>query len=325
MGYITKYGSFWGMLPQTSGRIFWVAPAASYTVEGRTYSASDDNDGLSPERAFLTTDYAVGRTTASVGDVIVLLPGAHTGTATITVDVAGITICGIPGSTPLPGGRSNSGGPLNRSSITNTGTAGRIFTITADDVEIAYLDLQPTVAGGVGAYISMAADRTYIHDCSIIMDGTAADTTYGIWYFDDVTGVNQRGRIRNCYFQSGTVSTSGANGPAIIAGGSVRGLTVENCTFELLGTAAWADAILSTGITNELTIRDCDFITPTVSTTVMTDAIDVTLATTNGGCKVFRCYFMEGTDAFEATATLDVVAAECYLANSTGSILAASA
>lgn len=325
MGYITKYGSFWGMLPQTSGRLFWVAPAASYTVEGRTYTASDDNDGLSPERAFLTTDYAIGQTTASVGDVIVLLPGSHTGTATITVDVAGITITGIPGSTPLPGARSNGGGPLNRSSITNTGTAGRIFSVTADDVEIAYLDLQPTVAGGVGVYISMAADRTYVHDCSIIMDGTAAVTTYGIWYYDDVTGVNQRGRIRNCYFQSGTATTSGANGPAIIAGGSVRGLVIEQCTFELMGTAAWADAILSTGITNELTIRDCDFIQPTNATTVMTDAIDVTLATTGGGCKVFRCYFTEGTDAFQSTATDDCIAAECYMSGTTGGVLASNA
>ena len=102
MGYLTKYGSYWGMLPQTSGRIFWVAPAASYTVEGRTYIGSDGNDGLSPERALLTTDYAIGQTTANVGDVIVLLPGAHTGTATITVDVAGITICVIPPNTSFP-------------------------------------------------------------------------------------------------------------------------------------------------------------------------------------------------------------------------------
>src|SRR3990167_3268831 len=100
MGYITKVGSFWGMVPQTSGRVFWVAPAASYTVEGRSYSASDGNDGLSPERAFLTVDYAVGQCTANVGDVIVMLNGAHSVSATIAVDVAGITITGIPRGAP---------------------------------------------------------------------------------------------------------------------------------------------------------------------------------------------------------------------------------
>src|SRR3989304_551054 len=82
MAYITKFGGFWGMLPQTSGRIFWVAPSATYTVEGRTYAASDGNDGLSPERAFRTVDYAVGQTTANVGDVLVLLPGSHSVSAT---------------------------------------------------------------------------------------------------------------------------------------------------------------------------------------------------------------------------------------------------
>ena len=325
MGYITKYGSFWGMLPQTAGRIFWVAPADDYTVEGRSYSASDGNDGLSPERAFRTVDYGHNQMTASVGDILVLLPGAHTSTATVALDVAGVTIVGIPGGAHEHGSRSSSSGPLNKSSITNTGTAGIIFTVTAADVEVAYLDIEPTAAGGRGFSVTLAGARLYVHDCNIIMDGTASVTTYGIHYPDDVTGVNARPWIRNCYFASGTISTSGANGPAILFAGTVRGAIIENCTFELLGTAAWADAILNTGITNEMTVRDCDFITPTVTTTVMTDAIDCTLASTNGGTKVFRCYFMEGSDAFEATVTLDIVAAECYLANSTGSILAASA
>ena len=44
MSFINKYGSYWGFIPQTSGQIFWVAPSASYTIEGRTYSASNDND-----------------------------------------------------------------------------------------------------------------------------------------------------------------------------------------------------------------------------------------------------------------------------------------
>ena len=105
MGYLTKYGTFWGMVPQTTGRIFWVAPSASYTVEGRTYAASDNNDGLSPERALRTLDRAfdTGYATANVGDVIVLLPGSHSWTATTTVDIAGVTITGMPGG-PVPFG-----------------------------------------------------------------------------------------------------------------------------------------------------------------------------------------------------------------------------
>mgnify|MGYP001560571141 CR=1 FL=1 len=317
MGYTTKYGGFWGLLPQTAGRIFWVAASASYQVSGTTYTASDSNDGLAPERAFLTTDYAVGQCTANVGDVIVLLHGVHDDVAAVAVDVAGITITGIPGSTPVNGGRGGGIRPLNRSSITNTATAGIIFTVTVADVEFAYLDIEPTSAGGRGFRFSQAASRAYIHDCNIIMDATASTTTYGIHYYDDVTGVNSRGVIRNCYFVSGTTTTSGANGPAILAGGSIRGMLIEQCTFELLGTAAWADCILSTGITNELTIRDCDFLTPAGVTTVMTGAIDVTLATTEGACKVLRCYFSQGSDAFQMSATGDLHASDCYVLTST--------
>lgn len=325
MGYITKYGSFWGLLPQTAGRIFWVADAASYTVEGRTYTASDANDGLSPERAFLTVDYAVGQTTANEGDVIVLLHGSHSVSATIAVDVAGITITGLPGATPIPGSRSTSRGPNRRSSITSTQTAGIIFTVSADDVEIAHLDLQPPAAGGRGISVNTAADRLYVHDCSIIMDATASTTTYGITWPADVTGVSADARINNCYFQSGLSGASGANGPAVNVLGTVRGMVVENSTFELKGTAAWADAILASVDTSEMTIRDCDFITPKAAGTVMTDAIDVTgLADGAGSVKVFRCYFTEGSDAFEATATLDITAAENYLSTATGGALTGS-
>ncbi len=66
MGYVTKYGSFWGFVPQTSGNVHWVAPAATYTLEGRAYSASDGNDGLSPERALLTLNQAITNATANV-------------------------------------------------------------------------------------------------------------------------------------------------------------------------------------------------------------------------------------------------------------------
>ena len=51
MGYITKYGTIWGNIPNTGGRVFWVSPADTYTVDGKTYRASDNADGLSPERA----------------------------------------------------------------------------------------------------------------------------------------------------------------------------------------------------------------------------------------------------------------------------------
>ena len=320
MGYITKYGGFWGMIPQTSGNVYWVSPGATYTVEGRTYSASDNHDGLSPERALRTVDYAIGLTTANAGDVIVLLPGSHSVSATITVDVAGLTITGIPGNAPTEKSRMSSGAIRNRSRIDSTETAGMIFTVTAVDTEIAWLHLAPITAGA-GISFSNAADRGYVHDCTFNLGATTETATFGIT-FPLGTGTathNDDTLISNCYFQAG------ANvGPAIRAAGTCDGLTIQSSTFELIGAAAWDDAIETTQINLGTHVRDCDFFTPTSVTTVMTDCIDTTGGTTDGSCQVYRCYFPEGSDAFEATATIDITACENYLSTATGGALTGS-
>lgn len=317
MSFLTKYGSFWGFIPQTSGKYIWVAPAASYTVEGQSHSASDNNDGLSPERALLTADAAVGKCTANVGDVIVLLPGAHSYTATVTVDIAGITITGIPGAAPTRGSRGP-GGKRKRTTVTNTGTAGIIFTVTADDVEIAHLGLLPTAAGGRGISIAVGK-RLYVHDCTFALVGTASVTTYGITRPDSLTAPVEDILVSHCYFQSGLAASSGANGSAVNALGTVHGMTIENSTFELKGTAAWADAILtSKSASLGVTVRDCDFLNPTSATTVITTAINATGQTTDASTKVHRCYVDAGTDGVTATAMADVVLTESYTANSSG-------
>ena len=322
MSLITKYGSFWGMIPQTTGRYFFVAPSASYTVEGVAYDASNDNDGLSPERAKRTVAGAISAASASVGDVIVLLPGSHSVSATITISKAGLTIVGIPGSTPSSNMRHGSGGKRLRTQITSTETAGIIFTVSAPDTEIAYIHFAPPAAGGQGISLTPTvnvANRPYIHDCTFALIATASVTTYGINVPAGVTAdVLESALISRCYFVSGLVASSGANGPAVNVLGTAHNLTIENSSFELRGTAAWADVILSSNPgTLGLKVADCDFNTPTLTTTVMTDVIDITGQTVDGSLQCYRCYFPEGSDAFQITATPDGIAAECYTAFST--------
>ena len=322
MALVTKYGSFWGMIPFTTGRYFWVAPTAAYTVEGRTFEASDNNDGLAPERAKRTVNGAITDASANVGDVIILLPGSHSITTGIQVNKAGLTFVGIPGSMPIGGQRHGTGSKRLRTRITSTETAGAIFVVTAVDTEIAYLDLAPPAAGGRGVTLSPlsgAANRTYIHDCTFSMIATASVTTFGVNIALGVTAdLLEDVLISRCYFVSGTGTSSGANGPAVNILGTTHNLTVELSTFELKGTAAWADVILSSNVgTVGLFVKDCDFHTPTLTTTVLTDAIDITGQTIDGSLQVYRCYFPEGTDAFQITATPDGIAAECYTAFST--------
>ena len=320
MGYITKFGSFWGLIPQTSGRVFWVAPADSYTVEGRTYTSSDGNDGLSPERAFRTVDFAVGQCTADEGDVIVLLHGAHSISATIAVDVAGITITGIPGAIPVSRSRMPGSAARRRTSIVSTETTGDVFTVTVADVEISHIHFDD-IAGGQSVDASAAADRLYVHDCTFLMDTAANTATMGIHFSQTTTGSVDHAVISNCYFVAGA-----ANGPAIRALGTVIGLSIENCTFRLVGAAAWADAITAADAGSlGILIRDCDFAQPTSATTVITNCIDVTGVTTDAATQVYRCYIPAGADGVTGTAMADVVLCETYIANSTGGTLVTNA
>lgn len=320
MGLLTQYGLLAGLVPVTTGRVFWVSPSASYTVAGETYSASDYNDGLTPFSAFRTVDYAIGKTTANVGDVVVLLPGAHSVSATVTLDIVGVTVTGIPATQGVGGSARASRGPSkNKTSITTTETAGMIFTVTATDVEIAWLHFIPITAGA-GVSVSSAAHRFFSHDNTFALGSTAQTATFGITFPVGVTAPNLNSVIRNCYFLA-----DGAVGPAIRAAQSVHGLKIESSTFELTGIAAWAKAIQTTLANVGVHIRDCDFVQPTLTTTVITAAIDVTGMTADSSCQVYRCYFPEGCDGIVSTATGDVALAESYTANSTGGTLKTSA
>lgn len=333
MGYLTKYGSFWGLLPLTAGRVFWVAPTATYTVEGRTYSASDNQDGLSPERALLTLTQALLLVSANVGDVIVMLPGAHSYSATIAVNIAGITITGLPNGGPMHGPHTSGGPARNRASITNTATAGIILTVSVDDVEIAWLDFIPVAAGGVAIYNTVGAvsgsggsgaDRTYIHDCTVGMVAASATSTYGIQIGTAATGVAQDIVIRNCLFTVGDAGGSNsAQGPGVVAIGTAYACSIEHCTFQNKGTGAWAIAIqsLSAG-TAGCIIRDCDFLNSSNTTSVITTAVNTSSTTIDAAWSIWRCYIAAGTDVATATAIVDIGLAETYLASSGGGALA---
>lgn len=329
MALITKYGGYWGTLPTTTGRYFWVSPSANYTVEGVSREASDNNDGLSPERALRTVTRAIALADANVGDVIVLLPGAHSVSTTIAVTKAGLTFVGIPGGTPIIPQRGPAGGRRLRTTITSTETAGIIFTVSAVDTEIAYINLLPPAAGGRGislAPLSGAANRAYIHDCVFSLIATASTTTYGITVPAGVTAdLLEDVLVSRCYFISGAAAASGANGPGVNVLGTAHNLAVEQSTFQLKGTAAWAVAVTSTNPgTLGFIVRDCDFVAPTSATTVITNVIDCTGMTVDASTTVLRCYFTTGpTKAIKATATPDVAVAESYTADATSGTIVA--
>lgn len=234
MAALTQYGSLWAAIPQTGGTIWWVAPSASYTIAGRAFSASDNNAGDHPERALLTLAQAVSLATASAGDVIVLLPGAHSWSASVALSKAGLTITG------LPGGKGNFIRP--KASITTTAT-DEIINVTAADIEIAHLRVIP-VSTKAGIDFTTAANRLYIHDCSFDLATPAANTgTQGV-AASTAAQAPQHLLIEDCY-----VECDGAQGPAIEVGDAYDYIVRRVVIQQSAGT--WAAACSGAGVTNQ--------------------------------------------------------------------------
>jgi len=296
MGYLTKWGSGWGDIALMTGRQFFVAPSATYTLEGRSYAASNDNDGLSPERALLTVNAAVSLATADVGDIILLLPGSHSWSTTQTLSKAGVKVFGIPGGPIDPAARGTRTTRYD-AAVTTSAAATAVFTVTAARVEIAYLHIVPIISG-TGIAISAAADAN-IHDITWVMATAAATDTIGI----SVTGATPRPRISNQY-----VYVSDNQGPFLRAASATAGMDggmLQNSLVVLAGSTAWDDVVeITTGVTN-FVVRDIDFVNSTGA--VFTDIVDSTGNTTDDSVWIMRCYFGVGSDLSEATATSDVI------------------
>jgi hypothetical protein len=307
MAYITRFGGFWGQLPQTTGSIFFVAGSDSYTVEGRAYSASDNNDGLSPERALRTISQAVTNATASVGDVIVVLPGSNSFTASQAINKAGITVTGVPrGPRDSAGARMNAAGFRNTSSVV-TSASDEIFNVTAADVEIAYLHLTPT-AGFAAIDGSSAANRLYVHDCTFDMSSAENTATMGLHLLSTSTGLVYRNNF---------TLVSGNQGPAIRIIGATTDSVIESSTFYLKGATAWDDAIELTTTSLGNLFRDLDFHQSAVAV-VITDCLEVAGATTDGATQIYRCFFPVGADAIEPANAADINVIENYIAQTGG-------
>lgn len=303
MAFLTKWGSLWGDIPLTTGRIFWVAPS-SYTLEGRAYSSSDDNDGLSPERALRTVNQAVTNATADVGDTIIII-GDNTFTATQTISKAGLRIMGLPGG-PVDAHAHGTRTTRYGSSVTTSGSVD-LFTITAARTEIAYLHLVPVAAK---AGINLAANDANLHDLTWNIVTAANTATFGV----SVTGASARPRISNNY-----VYVSDNQGPFLRCASSTAGMNggvFRRSTVVLAGTTAWDDVVeITTGVDNFL-VADCDFIAS--SGARITTCVNVTGNTNDNGVTVMRCMHPVGVVLTTATATSDISLCNNYIATING-------
>lgn len=251
-----------GALPFTLGNLFFVAPSASYSIAGprglMTFTASDDNDGLTPERALLTISRAIALCNSDVGDTICLLPGTHS-SAAATLNKSGINFVGTP---YFP--QASSRGVHNwQPRVTITGTTGIALAITAADAHFYNIRFLPVTQQKVVTMTS-AADRTRFVHCMIDNTGVVGHAnTKGI---SVTTALLPRGvQFQGCVIKDASVTTS--CGPAIELAAAVDFL-VENCIVykdgQIASGVAWTTAItMETGGTG--TFRDNDVIISEVS------------------------------------------------------------
>jgi len=125
----------------TTGSVFFVH-AGTGVDEGPA--------GKTPQYPFKTLDYAIGKCTASKGDVIYCMPG-HTDTitaaGTITLDVAGVSIIGL-------------GQGLLRPTITYTTAAAGTFAVSAANCKVQNIIFNANYADIVAAVVVTGKDFT---------------------------------------------------------------------------------------------------------------------------------------------------------------------
>lgn len=144
------------------GEVFWVNGSSVIAKGG--VGGSDGNPGTY-KKPFATIDYAIGRCTASRGDVIMVMPG-HTETVSaaggIACDVAGVSIVGLGVGTARP-------------TVTlDTATTASI-TVSAANVSIKNMIFTANFAD-VAVLFDPTAVNFHVEDCKFA--DTAADMDF---------------------------------------------------------------------------------------------------------------------------------------------------
>lgn len=241
------------------------APVAGEFTTGNVWfvdsgSGSDGYDGKSPKSPFATLDYAIGKCTATNGDLIYVMPGHAETTTAIAVDVAGITIKGI--------GRGRA-----RPTFTATTAASDLIDVTVANVAIENIRLVGAASGNTGLiHLSSTATDFMCEHCSLEQAATPLIAVR-------IEQSADRFRFSDCLFL-GT-----ANGPdsgiAFVAGsGDCEDWVVERCNFNYGGYGLDNGAILLSKIHTGIRISDCRFIG------MDTVAIDINSSATGLGEKI---------------------------------------
>jgi len=214
---------------QTTGNVFFVDSG----------TGSDTGAyGTSADTPCASVDYAIGRCTASNGDIIFVMPGHAETTTAIAADVAGITIIGL-------------GVGRNRPTLTATTAASDLIDVTAANIRIVNMRLVGA-ASGCTSLISLAAHDFECIGCSLEQ---AATPLIGV----KVTGGYDRFLFKDCMFMG---TAAGPDAAIDLQGsGNCVDWTVEGCTFKYDSSSGLDEAGIRSDKTDVgVLVKDCVFI-----------------------------------------------------------------
>ena len=219
------------------GNVYWVNNS-SVLAKG-AIGGSDGNDGTYT-RPFSTLDYAIGKCTASRGDVIVLMPGHIeniTAASGITVDVAGIAIVGLGAGTLRP--------------RIDFEAAAATYVISAANVSHYNVEFQANFSDVTMGLDISGVDGLSFDSCYFTEAGT--DLNF-IGVVDLATGADDISFV-NCKFITNDIAnTSHINGVAH------SGFYVDNCIFYVNAAQSVVTGLIATsGNTTNMEIKNCSF------------------------------------------------------------------
>lgn len=211
------------VIPPTSGSIFF--------VHSGTGNASFS--GTDAARPLPTVDAAINLTTASKGDIIIVMPGhsesiSGSGASSITADVAGVAIIGLGWGNLRPLITLHTTGTFitvsannvllkNLRIATDVDAVVKCFSITGAGVTLDAVDFVETAACAALQFVltTAAADDLTIQNCSWVQTQTAA-TALQEWI--KLVGTDRARIINNFANLKGFATSNPANG--VIVGGT---------------------------------------------------------------------------------------------------------
>ena len=280
------------------GKVFWVSnvsTAAAIPTGHRPGSDSAATPG-SFTRPFATVDYAIGRCTASRGDVIVVKPGHAETLATagaITSDVAGVAIVGLGTGSSRPTFTWN--------------VAGATWSVTAANLSFYNLLFVGSLLDpGVTTLLNVTGTADGLTFDNVEMKDASATLTY-------ITGLTLATGVDNLTITNSKFSSAGTELLSFISGVAHDGLYISNSSFLMNGVQDTLTGIIVTsGNATNVLIKDSYF------RSFIDGALILDFNGTANGGLIANCYFSSNDAADANTVGVDFTGGHCFECYFTG-------